>query len=146
MSERDAERDLASVRLYNETPLSEENQCHLELIADHYIRETLRLRDELKRVGEERAWRPIAEAPKDGTRMFLWKDGWPAAFVGQWRESSSDDVPDGWAMDELMCIPGALTDGFLGWQEEIDEGSMPTHFMPLPDAPALSTSESGGNG
>lgn len=74
------------------------------------------------------AWRPIETAPKDGTRVVLLgtlasnPDFGVRACVSQWCEDGAEPYHlrgGGWPWSS----PG-LSDRFL-----------PTHWMPLPDAP-----------
>lgn len=66
-------------------------------------------------------WQDIASAPKDGTRIMGW---WPRAGdngmcgIAEWIAPARDYCPH-WTWD------GAWTPGIE-----------PTHWMPLPDAPA----------
>ena len=68
-------------------------------------------------------WKPISEAPKDGTRILLFysehKDGKPSdmgvGFMNQW----GDDSWDCW------------------WELEFAGRVHPTHFQPLPEPPTL---------
>ena len=90
-------------------------------------------------------WQPIETAPKDGTKVFIWREGWDQAPVAQWRDypgnpvvgsdesESADCWMHGWLFHEWFT-PG-IEDGWLGWNEDIDEGCMPTHWMPLPEPP-----------
>ena len=88
--------------------------------------------------GEARAgWRPIASAPRDGTKVLLWRDGWDFAPVGHWHIEDGDDcVFGGWGLEEGVYVPGAVAEGFVGWNEDIEDGNMPTHWLPLAAAPA----------
>lgn len=66
-------------------------------------------------------WRPIAEAPKDGTQVLLWWPYW-AKFpvVGYWSKREHWDS---------VMVPA----------DESNE--LPTHFQPLPDPPSSQRSE-----
>ncbi len=69
-------------------------------------------------------WRPISEAPKDGTVILLHSPGMePPVSVGCWDEQSSwrEGEPVGWLHVEI---------DFMG------SHARPTHFMPLPAPPA----------
>ena len=64
-------------------------------------------------------WRPIAEAPRDGTKFDAWQRGERVADV-YW-----SDIQDAW------CI-----DGLYGPEEPQPLSSPgPTHFQPLPQPP-----------
>lgn len=90
-----------------------------------------------------KAWRTIETAPKDGTRVVLWRGfcsfgKWAEMVVAEWHEdawcwpSDSDDPSTHaeWSEDALLC--GYSSDrGF-------------THWMPLPDAPAPARVAEGG--
>lgn len=80
----------------------------------------------------ETGWLPIATAPKDGTKVMLYRPGWGIGVVGQWGDpnSNDDDIPFGWCLEDDVYAPGALSEGFIGWNEESD--IMPTHWIPLP--------------
>ena len=81
-------------------------------------------------------WQPIATAPKDGTEIIIFKRDWPFAPVAKWVHHDADDdkgqsiVFGGWGFDEWTALPGAMEDGFIGWNEDIEDGMMPTHWMP----------------
>ncbi len=64
-------------------------------------------------------WRPISEAPRDGTNILLW---WPAQFhcalTGHWADKYNPWI--GWKVS--------------GWSHD-KFTTEPTHFMPLPAAP-----------
>lgn len=80
----------------------------------------------------DQQWQPIETAPKDGAWIFIWNGQWPHPVKAQWRENDGEDgVFYGWSFDEFINM-GGCEDGFLGWQEDIDDGNMPTHWMPLP--------------
>lgn len=63
----------------------------------------------------EQDWRPIAEAPKDGTWVECWDSG-PFPIVGRWtaqRKSSE-----------------------IGWASREGYSLAPTHYRPLPSPPS----------
>lgn len=84
------------------------------------------------------AWQPIGTAPKDGTKILIFKADWDFAPVAKWVAHDADDENGsgitfgGWGLDEFVSIPGACEEGFLGWNEDIEDGIMPTHWVPLP--------------
>lgn len=51
--------------------------------------EILRLAAEVERLRDEREWRPIETAPKNGTEVLLWCERRQGHFIGVW-DSSSD--------------------------------------------------------
>lgn len=94
----------------------------------HYFRQAA---DALEEAGR---WLPIESAPKDGTKILIWRDGWLYAPVA-WREviDGEDGSFGAWIFDDGLCL--GLAEGVLGWQEDFDEDSMPTHWQPLPPTP-----------
>lgn len=64
---------------------------------------------------EAAQWRPIEEAPKDGTFVLLWANG--LVELGIW---NSEDLMWPWSID--------------GGADALDSDT-PTHFRPLPPAP-----------
>jgi hypothetical protein len=75
-------------------------------------------------------WQPIETAPRDGTWVLLYFDGWdtpssegqPTIYVGQWPPE------DHWRHDGTWYVDwGDLTQYHIG---------PPTHWMPLPALPA----------
>jgi hypothetical protein len=85
-------------------------------------------------VAEMTSWQAIDTAPKDGTKIFIWRKEWNCAPVA-WRDviDGKDGVFGAWAFDDTLCF--GVSDGILGWQEDIDDGCMPTHWMPIPESP-----------
>jgi len=81
-------------------------------------------------------WQKIETAPRDGTDIFIYRDGWDHAPIARWGEYPGNPVEDG--NDELVYMYGWVTkndcfcmgheDGFLGW----DDDPMPTHWIPAP--------------
>lgn len=95
-------------------------------------------------------WRPIESAPKDGTEIIIYGQGWTSAPRAKWidRDAENNEGEQitfgGWALaSDWECF--GVEDGFIGWNEDIDEGRMPTLWMPLPVAlhPAAPTDEVG---
>lgn len=79
------------------------------------------------------AWRPIAEAPRDGTEILIWRDGWDFAPLAKWGENDGEDgVFYGWVLRDGVYPGCGVEDGFIGWQEDIDDGQMPTLWLPAP--------------
>lgn len=58
-------------------------------------------------------WRPISEAPRDGTTILVWFN-------------------DGWAENEAIS---SWWDREHGWTCQYTDSIQPTHFMPLPAPP-----------
>lgn len=84
----------------------------------------------------------IETAPKDGTDVLIWRDGWDAAPRAKWGEYPDNPVESGdgeevhmsgWLFDEMISL--GHEDGFLGWEDD----PMPTHWMPLPQPPSTET-------
>lgn len=75
-------------------------------------------------------WQPIETAPRDGTSILILYNGcaieacWECVEYGDW-ESWSESVY--WWSSELNCL---------------DDGDEPTHWMPLPAAPATPEQQS----
>lgn len=83
-------------------------------------------------------WQDISTAPKDGTEVLIYRDGWQEAPRAKWGDHDGENekgesiVFGGWFMASEWFAYGC-EDGFLGWNEDADV--MPTHWMPLPAAP-----------
>lgn len=91
--------------------------------ADEYVNDEVD--DAIKRACGFPTWRPIETAPRDGKHVILYF-GPPAAGgfdIGAWRAPNwaNNDTP-AW-----FCCGRLLNYG----------GLEPTHWMPLPDTPAL---------
>lgn len=69
-------------------------------------------------------WRPIADAPKDGTSILISSKNWRTVWRGHYRAA-------GIAMDSEIERFGE------GWTREnyCDSNLQPTHFQPLPEPP-----------
>jgi len=80
-------------------------------------------------------WQPIETAPKDGTWIILGKPDWSVFLKARWVDVDGDDGPfKAWVFQyDGICL--GVDDGVLGWQEDHDDGAMPTHWMPLPSPP-----------
>ena len=92
----------------------------------------------IKELESRTQWRDIETAPKDGTEVFIFHKGWEQSPVAKWgdypgnpvvNQRNEDCDMEGWIFHEWFT-PGN-EDGFLGW----DDDEMPTHWMPLPEAP-----------
>lgn len=85
-------------------------------------------------------WRNIATAPKDGTEIIIYRDGWVSAPRAKWGDHDGEDDDGreitfgGWFLASEWDCPG-VEDGFVGWNEDIEGGCMPTVWLPLPSAP-----------
>lgn len=90
------------------------------------------------KIATEGEWRPIETAPKDGTEILIYRNGWQEAPRAKWgdHEGEADDgeiiIFGGWFLASEWQTYGC-EDGFLGWNEDADV--MPTHWMPLPASP-----------
>lgn len=84
-------------------------------------------------------WQTIDSAPKYGIPIFITNPKWSGAIKAHWGEYPGGQVEDsegnavemwGWVFDDFTRILGAFWDenGFLGWQSDIDDGYMPTHW------------------
>ena len=79
-------------------------------------------------------WQPIETAPRDGTEILIWKATWDFAPKAKWDLVDGDDGWFGaWVFSETLCL--GESEGLLGWNEDIEYGSMPTHWCPLPKPP-----------
>ncbi len=96
----------------NQLALQEEAAATLETLTQ----ENARLR--------EAGWRDIESAPRDGTRIMLWlREPWACVELALWYE------PWGVWLTERY-LPGETDEmGGIG-------ADVPTHWMPLPPAPA----------
>lgn len=86
-------------------------------------------------------WKTIESAPKDGTEILIFKAGWEFAPVAKWGFQDCEGVDEqpacvgGWMMTDDATPCGACEEGFIGWNEDVEEGVMPTHWQPLPAPP-----------
>ncbi|WP_394659938.1 hypothetical protein [uncultured Novosphingobium sp.] len=72
----------------------------------------------------EAGWRDIESAPRDGTRIMLWlREPWACVEVARWYESWGIWLTDRYFPNETDDMGGIGAD-------------VPTHWMPLPPAPA----------
>ncbi|HYW77227.1 MAG TPA: hypothetical protein VFA48_11505 [Gammaproteobacteria bacterium] len=78
-------------------------------------------------------WQPIETAPKDGTEILIWGPNYDFAPVAKWGEADCDDgLFSGWHLSGFHSPVCSCEDSFIGWQEDIDDGLMPTHWTPRP--------------
>jgi hypothetical protein len=87
--------------------------------------------------GEEGLWRPISEAPRDGTVIDLWAagpDGRHGRRIPNCRWDCNRSFNGGIGR---VALPDAWTDRGGGGEVYFD-GVKPTHFRPLPEPPAIS--------
>lgn len=80
-------------------------------------------------------WQPIETAPKDGTKIVIWNKRYDFCPIANWYKAKSDDDTDGWELESWKSPCCSCADGFIGWKEDIEDGFMPSHWMPLPYAP-----------
>ena len=85
------------------------------------------------------AWQPI-EAVKPKGKVFVWARDWDAAYIAEWTwqdcdggEEGEHEYPGfwGWSFTDDSVSFGCQ-EGFLGWNEDIEDGLMPTLWMPVP--------------
>ena len=94
-------------------------------------------------------WQDISTAPKDGTEILIYREGWQEAPRAKWGEhdGETDDGEDvifgGWFLASEWHTYG-VEDGFLGWNEDVQDGVMPTHWSPLPASPQPRSDKEGG--
>ncbi len=80
-------------------------------------------------------WQPIETARKNGTKILLWKYGWdysPVAYWGSQTNENGDEFGVWQFANDALSLGHDC--GVLGWNEDIECGLMPTHWMPLPTA------------
>jgi hypothetical protein len=70
-------------------------------------------------------WRPIETAPKDGVPILAWAPGWDTPDVVWWQRADHLGLSDGWY--------DGMTDNFGDPCGPVE----PTHWVPLPDLPAM---------
>lgn len=122
----------------------------LEDAREDYDRIFCDLTNALSAPAADDGWRTIESAPKDGTEIIIYGQGWTSAPRAKWidRDGENNEGEQitfgGWALaSDWECF--GVEDGFIGWNEDVDEGRMPTLWMPLPVAlhPAAPTDEVG---
>lgn len=95
-------------------------QSNLENVSRAHAADFAALGEAKKRIAELEAasqWRPIEEAPKEGTWLPMWT-GYPRGWAkGHW-----------WGFSE-------------SWADEDGEEIRPTHYMPAPPAPPANRGE-----
>jgi len=89
-------------------------------------------------------WRPIETAPKDGTWVRLYRPKtdfgvWDRAITGRWSEVDAAWVWPCETFDEYDGLDRA--DGLIENGGFWEDGENFTHWMPLPDPPAMTTSD-----
>ena len=78
-------------------------------------------------------WKPISTAPRDGTWILIGKLDWSVFPKAQWELIEDGEEPFfGWVFEDASHSIG-VGDGALGWEEDHDEGRMPTVWATLPD-------------
>ena len=81
-------------------------------------------------------WQSIETAPKDGTWIVIGKPNWRVFPKAKWAWVDGDEGQfPGWLFEDDVSgclVPNVDGEGFLGWQEDIEDGNMPTHWMPVP--------------
>jgi hypothetical protein len=70
-------------------------------------------------------WQPIETAPKDGTRVMLYRPGQDPVF-GRWNSDRFASKPKPFWDHDLIRLHGMLD----------ARKNPPTHWQPLPDPPA----------
>jgi hypothetical protein len=71
-------------------------------------------------------WHPIETAPRDRTEIILYFKSEQTMVLAYWREAFKSD-PEGYQDDSWWSDKG--------YSGLCDDGSKPTHWMPLPEAP-----------
>ena len=119
--------------------------AHLAAQADYEARilAAIQPNPEARHEALAKAWQPIETAPKDGTRVMLWR-----GFIshGEWSEMIIAEWHDGeWLWPDPRENPsthGEWTDYDL--IDGYGDASGPTHWMPLPTPPADMAARIGG--
>ncbi|MGE8691489.1 MAG: hypothetical protein ACN6PJ_30380 [Achromobacter sp.] len=87
-------------------------------------------------------WKPISSAPKDGTEILAWRSDC-GQFIASYTSADSfpmtQDELDAWDEETLFA-----KDWFTQWPQayRLEGIEVPTHWMPLPAAPAAAPSPS----
>lgn len=120
-----------------------------KFVADGHDKETLQwLCDTLNTraaLPREDGWRPIESAPRDGTLIVIWNAIYTHCPLAKWAERDGDDGWfHGWELSGLHSPCCSCEDDFIGWNEDIEDGYMPTHWLPAPaDKPTPDGGENG---
>jgi hypothetical protein len=75
-------------------------------------------------------WQPIETAPKDGTRILLYRPSyfdWARVIGGNWCDEKIAKKPRPYWTHDRECLIGVLE----------ARQHQPTHWMPLPPPPAV---------
>lgn len=85
-------------------------------------------------------WQPIDSAPRDGTKIDVWRDGkrycdvfWSFSRNAATGEALVDPVWDGWAQEGSVGM--SYTPNYIDYGHENWKRREPTHWMPLPQPP-----------
>lgn len=79
-------------------------------------------------------WQQIKTSPKDGTKIVIWSKRYDFCPIAHWGENESEDGPfEGWHLRGWSSPCCSCDDDFIGWDEDVEDGFMPTHWMPLPE-------------
>ncbi len=80
-------------------------------------------------------WQPIETAPKDGTWIAIWNPKYEFIPIARWVDEQSDEgIFFGWGLRDEHSSPACTVDnGFIGWDEDVEGGHMPTHWIHLQD-------------
>lgn len=81
-------------------------------------------------------WQPIETAPKDGTKIVIWNTLYSFCPIACWSCVGEGDDDNGylygWFLEsETTPVPTCMG-GFIGYNEDIEDGFMPTHWLHLP--------------
>ena len=82
---------------------------------------------EIEHLRDEAEWRPIETAPRDGSVVFLCRDGW--RFTGCWSCNIEEWVAGCWSCNIEEWVAAKKTYQLLSPYE------VPTHWRPLPPPP-----------
>lgn len=111
-------------------------QTHRENL-DRQDQQIAKLTAERDRLLSAQGWQDIATAPKDGTTIFIFNRMWSCAPKAKWDLIDGDDGMFGaWVLDDDVFSPGVDL-GVIGWNEDIEDGNMPTHWMLPPELSAF---------
>lgn len=107
----------------------------IRLKAEGFLK-TKEERDELSLLRserEERTWKPIETAPKDGTEILVWRED-AGILLARWiapfdflTEKESENIPNA---DEPDWFCADFVSG-----DRLSNSGLPTYWMPLPAAP-----------